>query len=329
MRMTTKQAARGKWDGILAQLIGENAVTRKHGPCPICGGVDRYRYDNKRNDGDWFCNVCGVGDGFRLLTEALGISFADAAKRVDRVVNNVEEQPFKPNIDIDKRRSNLNEVWRRSQEPWVAHNYLVGRGIPSEIVAQVKDVRGCEKLFYTDMSKPAKQGNSTENAMLALIRNSKGEPISIHRTYIMADKKEKKIMPTLETITGGCVRLGEPEDTLVLAEGIETALAAWAISGHPAWATISAHGLEEFKSIPRHVTKVIICADNDASFTGQAAAFNCAKHMKQRLKIETEVVMPKVIGMDILDVYQEMVNLSSDGRHTQSGFEPEIMRWSP
>lgn len=324
MRMTTKQAARGKWDGILTQLIGEHAVTRKHGPCPICDGKDRYRYDNKRNDGDWFCNVCGVGDGFRLLQESLGIDFAEAARRVDQVVNNVEEKPFKPDIDIDRRRRNLNDIWALGKHPHIVGNYLRDRGIPVEIIELVNDVRGTESLsFFSD-----KKVQGGFPAMLALIRNSKGEPISIHRTYLMSDgSKEKKIMPPIETITGGCVRLGEPDDTLVLAEGIETALAAWALTGYPAWATISAHGLAEMKSIPRHVKRVIIAADNDYSFTGQAAAFTCAKYMMNRLKVDTVVTMPKIMGTDMLDL---LVELHGDGTLLH-GHEHQIglMRWAP
>jgi putative DNA primase/helicase len=316
MRMTTKQAARGKWDGILTQLIGEHAVTRKHGPCPICDGKDRYRYDNKRNDGDWFCNVCGVGDGFKLLSDTLGISFAEAARRVDQVVNNVEEKPFKPDIDIDKRRVKLNDLWSKAQEPFVAYNYLVGRGVPSKIVDQVsKDIRGIEKLdLYEGHSWMGEYP-----AMLALIRNPKGVPISVHRTYLTPDGKEKKIMPVLESITGACVRLGEPNETLVIAEGIETALAAWAITGYPAWATISAHGMAELKSIPLHVKKVVIVGDNDESFTGQAAAFSCAKYMKQRLKVETVVTMPGMLGWDMLDQLQSM----------KDGEPGTLQRWAP
>ncbi len=316
MRMTTKQAARGKWDGILTQLIGEHAVTRKHGPCPICDGKDRYRYDNKRNDGDWFCNVCGVGDGFKLLSDTLGISFAEAARRVDQVVNNVEEKPFKPDIDIDKRRVKLNDLWSKAQEPFVAYNYLVGRGVPSKIVDQVsKDIRGIEKLdLYEGHSWMGEYP-----AMLALIRNPKGVPISVHRTYLTPDGKEKKIMPVLESITGACVRLGEPNETLVIAEGIETALAAWAITGYPAWAAISAHSMAELKSIPLHVKKVVIVGDNDESFTGQAAAFSCAKYMKQRLKVETVVTMPGMLGWDMLDQLQSM----------KDGEPGTLQRWAP
>jgi len=249
--------------------------------------------------------------------ETLGIDFSEAARRVDEVVNNVEEKPFKPDVDIDRRRKNLNVTWSNANEPFYAYNYLVGRGIPSEIVDQVgKDIRGIEKLDLYD----GKAHKGTYNAMLGLIRNPKGEPVSIHRTYLTPDGKEKKIMPTLESITGACVRLGEPEDTLVLAEGIETALAAWSLTGHPAWATISAHGLAEFKSIPRHVTKVIIAADNDASFTGQAAAFTCAKTMKQKLKVETVVIMPEAIDTDMVDSLHE----------DMEGLRPAaLMRWAP
>ena len=315
MKMTTKQAAKGKWDAIIRHFLGEQAVSRKHTSCPICGGTDRYRYDNKRNDGDWFCNHCGTGDGFKLLMEALGVDFSEAAKSVDRIVGNIEAEPFRESINIEKRREALNYAWKNAKADMIPADYLRSRGIPTEIVGRANDLRGHPNLLHIDDEK-----NTTYRpAMLALIRNAKGEPISIHRTYLGVNNKEKKIMPPLENITGGCVRLGEPDDTLVLAEGVETALAAWAIIGHPAWATISAHGLAEFKAIPRHVKRVIVCGDNDASFTGQAAAFECAKYMKNRLNVETVVTMPGILGMDMLDQLQDMTD-------QQNG---TLMRWAP
>jgi putative DNA primase/helicase len=245
---------------------------------------------------------------------------------VDRIVNNVEEKPFKENIDIDRRRVALNETWKHSKNPLIAVDYLAYRGIPTSIIEQAKDIRGHKSAIYIGENKE----RMFRPAMMALIRNAKGEAVSIHRTYLGINPKEKKIMPPIETITGGCVRLGEPQDTLVLAEGVETALAAWALTGHPAWATISAHGLAEFKAIPRHVKRVIIAADNDASFTGQAAAFECAKYMKQRVKVETIVTMPKIIGMDMLDVLNE---LTGDPKHStalsQNDINIGLMRWSP
>ena len=306
MRLTTKVAARGKWDGIIVQLIGEHAVSRKHGPCPICAGKDRYRYDNKRNDGDWFCNVCGVGDGFKLLQDALGISFAEAARQVDRIVNNIEAVPFKPVIDTEQRRNKLNALWAEGDKPFVAWEYLKKRGINGGLLEDACDIRGHPRLALYDGT--VKLGDYP--AMLALIRNAKGEPVSIHRTYIMPDgSKQKKIMPPIETITGGCIRLAEPQTSLAFAEGIETALAMWQLSGIPCWATISAHGMTQIKSIPKQITHVYLCADNDLSFVGQAAAFEAAKYMKQKFHIKAEVWMPTLDEMDMLDFLNSKRNL--------------------
>ena len=40
--------ARGRWAAILPQLgVSPSALTGKHGPCPLCGGRDRFRFDDK------------------------------------------------------------------------------------------------------------------------------------------------------------------------------------------------------------------------------------------------------------------------------------------
>jgi hypothetical protein len=35
----------------------------RHQACPVCGGSDRFRFDDKEGRGTWFCNQCGAGDG--------------------------------------------------------------------------------------------------------------------------------------------------------------------------------------------------------------------------------------------------------------------------
>ena len=71
--MTQAQGiAQGRWQGILAELGLSDYLSGKHGPCPICGGKDRFRWDNKGGNGTYFCNQCGAGDGFKLLQEFKG-----------------------------------------------------------------------------------------------------------------------------------------------------------------------------------------------------------------------------------------------------------------
>jgi putative DNA primase/helicase len=71
------------WPQILVQLgVPEAMLRNKHGPCPACGGKDRFRFDNKRGRGDYICGQCGAGDGFRLLERVHGWPFSEARKRV-------------------------------------------------------------------------------------------------------------------------------------------------------------------------------------------------------------------------------------------------------
>ena len=71
-------AANGNWREILC-LLGVNIpMNKKHGPCPICGGKDRFRFDDKDKRGTWICNQCGAGDGLNLVCKTKSISAKEA-----------------------------------------------------------------------------------------------------------------------------------------------------------------------------------------------------------------------------------------------------------
>lgn len=57
---------------------------RRHGPCPICGGKDRFRFDDKAGRGTWFCSHCDphAGDGLSLLAAFIGKSVLETAKEL-------------------------------------------------------------------------------------------------------------------------------------------------------------------------------------------------------------------------------------------------------
>ena len=85
--------AQGSWPSILGDLanLTTEQLTDKHQPCPLCGGEDRYRFDDKDGSGSWYCNRCGgkdqrggAGNGMDMLMRRTGWSFADAAKRVEQ-----------------------------------------------------------------------------------------------------------------------------------------------------------------------------------------------------------------------------------------------------
>jgi putative DNA primase/helicase len=87
------EAAQGRWPSILGALAGltDQQLTDRHQPCPLCGGTDRYRFDDKDGSGSWYCNRCGgktqtggAGNGMDLLMRSTGWDFKTAAQRVEQ-----------------------------------------------------------------------------------------------------------------------------------------------------------------------------------------------------------------------------------------------------
>ena len=81
-----KTAARGRWPEILATLgrIPRESLDGKHGPCPKCGGVDRFRMIDQ-DAGALFCNQCfnsRNGDGLAALAWATGQDFETVLRQL-------------------------------------------------------------------------------------------------------------------------------------------------------------------------------------------------------------------------------------------------------
>ena len=103
--------------------------------------------------------------------------------------------------------------------------------------------------------------------MVALLtRGIDDAPIAIHRTFIARDGAGKAPVEPSKMILGPChggvVRLAERGEVLMVAEGIETGLAAMQATGHAAWAALSTSGLRGL-DLPRDVRDVIVLADGD------------------------------------------------------------------
>lgn len=84
-----KQAARGQWEGIFARFNITIPKKDSHGPCPYCGGEDRFRFDDKYENGDWLCNVCTESknrDGFDLIGKVTGLPFSQIIEEVASIV---------------------------------------------------------------------------------------------------------------------------------------------------------------------------------------------------------------------------------------------------
>lgn len=103
-------------------------------------------------------------------------------------------------------------------------------------------------------------------AMIAAVSLDAG-PIAVHRTFLSRDSRRKadfeKPKRALGSLGEAAVRLFAPaNDRLGLAEGIESAMSAYALTGIPVWATLG-NGRFGLVSIPECVTELHLFVDND------------------------------------------------------------------
>ncbi|MDZ9371561.1 primase-helicase zinc-binding domain-containing protein, partial [Escherichia coli] len=132
----TVSHALGHWPRILPAL-GIQVLKNRHQPCPVCGGSDRFRFDDREGRGTWYCNQCGAGDGLKLVEKVFGVSPSDAAAKVAAVTGSLP--PADPAVraaagaETDAARKNaaaLAQTLMAKTCPGTGNAYLTRKGFP-------------------------------------------------------------------------------------------------------------------------------------------------------------------------------------------------------
>ena len=231
------------------------------GPCPACGGTDRFAINDRR--GVYNCRACGGGDGLSLVRLVLGCDFraaltwlcGDAAAEVDpelaacrRREREAQEAARAREADryrraaIDRARG----IWAagRPAAGTPVQRYLELRGVgPAAIGGMPEALRYHPDLPYRHKPKGGEWITVHRGpAMLAGILAPDGALIGVHRTWLdlgaengkAALRHEDEALPAKKvegSMKGGAIRLiahpgGGRAETLVMGEGIETTLSA-------------------------------------------------------------------------------------------------------
>lgn len=297
------------------------------GACPLCRG-EGDRFSVRQSERSFNCFGCGAhGDVFAFVMATEGCDFPEAVARcaaeagVDmerkpgerRVVTQPAPAPPPPRDDtarIEKAR----RKWDASR-PILPDTpqalYLRGRGLwPLPLAAQ-RVLRAVE-LEHMDT------GRAVHDVMIARVDDADGRLTAVHCTYLA--KRRDGLFGKLSGVDraklvfgalppGAAIRLMEPQARMGVAEGIETALAAAELHRVPAWAAISAGGIEKFAP-PPICAELLVFADRDKPRVagrvwqpegrGMAAARALAQRMIGRCQVR--IRLPLAPAEDYADV---------------------------
>ena len=282
---TVKQAC-GHWPRILPAL-GVKVIKNRHQACPVCGGSDRFRFDDKEGRGTWFCNQCGAGDGLKLVEKVFGVTPTEAAGKVNAVTGNLP--PVAPEViaaaeaetEADRKAAAALAVkLMEKTRPATGNAYLTRKGFPGH---------ECVMLTATH-----KTGGVTFRAgdMVVPLYDDAGALVNVQ--LINSDGLKR-------TLKGGAVKgashtIEEKKQAgkrLWIAEGYATALTVHHLTGETVMVALSSVNLLSLASLARqkHPTcQIVLAADRDLNGDGQNKAAAAAE------ACEGIVALPPVFG---------------------------------
>ncbi|MEM5440517.1 DUF7146 domain-containing protein [Paraburkholderia diazotrophica] len=322
-----------QWISLLVSYgVPADRLTGDPCACPICGGTDRFTYDNKRGRGDWVCRQCNngnamAGDGLQLITRLNRMGLYRLMRQLDggpapHAVNSAAAATApKPKRKADTKfiANRLNSMWDAAKPVSsgdLVMRYLAAR-VPGLRVVPSRALR-LGMLEYRHEKKVI----GSWPGILARFELPDGRLGTLHRTYLERSTPSKaKIISgdgeildsrlndmTLNPLQGGAVRLMDPVDGEIgVAEGLESALGAYMESGVPMWYCLNIGLLRQFvvpDGMGIRVVHIFVDFDDIDPKTGKSVGVAGGLELAKRLKSEGFTVFvhrPRVRGTDYAD----------------------------
>ncbi|MBA7855022.1 toprim domain-containing protein [Enterobacter sp. RHBSTW-00901] len=289
MKMNVTETVRlacGHWPRILPAL-GVKVIKNRHQACPVCGGSDRFRFDDKEGRGTWFCNQCGAGDGLKLVEKVFGVKPSEAAQKVNAVTGSLP--PVAPEAmaaseaetDADRQAAAALAVRLMEKTRTATGNaYLTRKGFP-----------GQESLMLTATHKT---GGVTYRAgdVVVPLHDDSGALVNVQ--LISAEGLKRTLKGG--QVKGACHTIDGQKQAgkrLWIAEGYATALTVHHLTGETVMVALSSVNLLSLASLARQkhpACQIVLAADRDLNGDGQTRAAAAAQ------VCEGTVALPPVFG---------------------------------
>lgn len=269
-------AARGRWPHILSALGINVPEGKRHGACPVCGGKDRFRLDDKEGRGTWFCNHCGNGDGLDLVRLATGHDVKAVSVMVAETLSlpDVSSQPIMParNKAADGKvgQKRFTELSQQTQQGECS--YLTARGLHGHTVSLLE-----KKFSMAGMSFGA-------GSVLLPLTDIAG---NITGGQLISPEGEKCLLQGSQ-LSGAFIQVSaspaEPPEQVIITEGFATGITVSMLADGLILAAVAATNLVKVAEQIRQrwpEARIILAGDNDLldgkDNTGRIQAEKAAK----------------------------------------------------
>ena len=262
--------AMGNYVSRIFPAVGINLGSQpnKHQPCPLCGGRDRFRCDDKGGSGSWICNRCGAGSGYTLVRDYTG---SDAYETHALITDILGIDGGKPISEADKKAWAAAKAERESAEKQAKKQARQTAAKTAQ--ERWQSATPCDTYAYLAKKGVQSHGLRVDTHGNLLI------PLYFHNTNtgnitlcnvqsIGADGTKLFVKDGM--VGGAFFTLGDTlsSDTIFICEGYATGASIFeAVTGsYPVIITFNASNMVKCASIvrtlyPQH--RLIFCADDD------------------------------------------------------------------
>jgi len=286
--------ARGNWQHLLPALgVDSKFLQNKHGPCPMCGGADRFRWDDQNGGGGFICNQCGAGDGFDLARRVTGKSFRDIADQISMIMGQPKDQYRKAyDPEEERQRRAMASLWNEA-----------GSITDYENCVQYYLMNRCATYWRSSFIRVHRE----RRLMVSKIVSHSDRAVNLHITYLTDDGRKADVTPAKKVMPGklpdgSAIRLSKAAPVMGVAEGIETAISASVMFDIPVWACVNGTLLSKWMP-PEVAEQITVFGDNDANYTGHAKAYHLANRLEVQFKRRVNVMIPPEPGTDWNDFH--------------------------
>ncbi|EHU9077667.1 DUF927 domain-containing protein [Escherichia coli] len=261
-------AAMGQWPNLLRHLGIKVPKNGKHGPCPLCGGHDRFRFDDKEGRGTWICNQCGAGDGLSLISKAHGSAIKDAAKLIASLLpdQSTNHDQVKQNIKNRRMHNNYSDeqLEKKRQDAMTRANEMLNESSSDNSSPYIIS-KGLEALERLRTTTEYRVGGITFHvgSIIVPLINASGVCVNVQ---LITSTGEKRYLAGGQKQSAFHYIRGK--QLFCIVEGYATGLSVHLATGASVYCAMDCGNLLPVAQIARSQhpdATILLCADNDAN----------------------------------------------------------------